>query len=234
MMYGNVSPLTLKTRFIPSSEFNVDPFFQQTRIEQCNGQLNKGIFEVVRRSQTDKHSMYTSRFVDEIKEFGKARAWAKSLFVLCWHGYTLHVLITHVPTVQFRSCLIVLTVNSQHPNTTIAIRYIIQAFAQTGTRLRRPIYALRTSFVRLHKYFALLLLYPLYDIVESDVNWLFTYPAHHLNKLGLIASSYDFWFLYTKLYFCTFDPEAECSNWGSSPFNTNRRKMSRKEFSLCS
>ena len=80
-LYGTHPPTAWKTKVIATKEADVDPIFHAMRHEEFNGLMQRGMFTFVPRQQADDHRIYTSRFVDEIRNFGTAPARAKSRFV---------------------------------------------------------------------------------------------------------------------------------------------------------
>lgn len=199
--YGVASPSVFKKMVIPTAEADKDPIFEVALHEEFTGLLEKGMFKFVCREPADGHRVYTSRFVDEIKDYGTPRARDKSRFVLCGHGDRQHGLLTHAPTVQRCSYRIVLSVNSQQPNRKVASGDITQAFAQSRTPVARPIFAKAPTFLGLGHDIILMLLYPLYGLSESGVHWLYRYHGHHRSRLRIRHAAYGYCSLYSNGYF---------------------------------
>jgi hypothetical protein len=83
------------------------------------------------------------------------------------------------------------------------LRNITQAYVQSITSLNRDFFF--RSFVELIKHLdidtnsILKIIKSLYDVFEIDNHWFVIYHAHHVNKLEMSQSIYDFCFLHTDM-----------------------------------
>jgi hypothetical protein len=95
-------------------------------------------------------------------------------------------------------CLIVV-----FSNMNLYLKNIIQTYVQSITSLNRDFFV--RLFIELIKHFdiasnsILKMIKSLYDVFEIDNHWFVTYHAHHVNKLDMIKSTYDFCLLHTNM-----------------------------------
>jgi hypothetical protein len=95
-------------------------------------------------------------------------------------------------------CLIVV-----FSNMNLYLRNIIQTYVQSITSLNRDFFV--CSSVELIKHFDIVsnnilkMIKSLYDVFEINNHWFATYHAHHVNKLDMTQSIYDFCLFHTNM-----------------------------------
>ncbi len=112
-----------------------NPIFAGPRKEELDGLFRRKCIKLVDASKARGHRVYHGRWVEVVKVGGKAR----SRLVVCATDEDLE-LQTYAPTVQRISTRIGFCYASCRPDITISCRDVTQAFIQSDTNLRRPIY----------------------------------------------------------------------------------------------
>lgn len=59
-----------------------DPSFKQSRLNEFNKLMERGVFCIVPRAEANGYQIYSARFVDEIKKVGAPEAFEKSRLVV--------------------------------------------------------------------------------------------------------------------------------------------------------
>jgi hypothetical protein len=168
--------------------------FAESRRKEMNGLLERGIFEPVDKADVPPGTrIFTLRFVDEVKNPGTDKAFEKSrLVVRAFNDEEKDIVLTESPTIQRCSQRLILCLAACKDNTDIYLRDVTQAYTQSETLLNRDFYvrpppelqeALDSDIVKVVR--------PLYGIPEAGNHWFRTYHKHHVNRLGMMTSTFD-------------------------------------------
>jgi hypothetical protein len=184
--------------------FLQDTQYEASRQTEVVGLLEKGVFEVIPKSNVPKGvRIFNSRFVDEIKNKGTEKELMKSrLVVQAYNDDEKHLVLTQSPTIQRISQRIVLCIAATSMETTgLYLRDISQAYVQSTTSLNRdfyvnPPYELAQQ-LNLQNDSILKVVKPLYGVPEAGNHWFKTYHSHHLKELSMKQSTYDPCLLYS-------------------------------------
>ncbi|CEJ95277.1 Putative Polyprotein [[Torrubiella] hemipterigena] len=173
------------------------PFEVSDRTEIDN-LLARGVFEFrpFDPIQHDGIRVFGSRMVREIKGKGTPRPYEKSRLVI--RGYNDEgkaLILTQSPTIQRASqrLLVAIAPSLTKRGIFLWLRDITQAYAQSTTPLQRTILAKLPDQIR-DKYptgTIMRVIKPLYGIPEAGTHWWATYSRHHLDKLGMVMSTFD-------------------------------------------
>ncbi len=149
------------------------------------------------KSEAENHRIFGARFVDTIKNEGTPNAFEKSRLVIQAFNDKLHGLLTHAPTVQRSSQRLLFALAAILPEWKVMSRDVSQAYTQSKSPLKRPIYVQPLPEFGLSDDMVLKVECPLYGIPEAGVHWFVTYQKHHIERLGMQPASHDFCLLYT-------------------------------------
>jgi hypothetical protein len=185
--------------------FQDDSQYETSRETEIAGLLEKGVFEVVPRSDVPEGvRIFNSRFVDEIKNEGTNKELKKSrLVVQAYHDDDKHTVLTQSPTIQRISQRVILSIAAMTIDTTgLYLRDISQAYVQSTSLLNRDFYIkppreLATK-LNLEEGSVVKVLKPLYGVPESGNHWYKTYHSHHVKELSMEQSTYDPCLLYSN------------------------------------
>ncbi|KAI0996581.1 hypothetical protein K3495_g11603 [Podosphaera aphanis] len=152
----------------------------------------RGVFEFVNFSDIPPNvRIFNSRFVDQIKNAGTAKAFEKSrLVVQAFKDNDKKMVLTQSPTIQ-RMSQRLLICSALYKNFDIFTRDISQAYTQSKSHLVRNFFVRPPADLDLPNDVFLKVLLPLYGVPEAGTHWFRTYLNHHIAKLDLIQSSYD-------------------------------------------
>ncbi len=179
--------------------------FAAFRQKEINDLIEKDVFQSVR---TDDVSfdvrIFNFRFVDEIKHFDIDKAFEKSRFVVqTFNDQNKNLMLTQSFTIQRISQRLIVCLIVVFSKMNLYLRDIIQTYVQSITSLNRDFFV--RSSVELIKHLdidtnsILKIVKSLYDVLEADNHWFVIYHAHHVNKLEMSQSIYDFCFLHTDM-----------------------------------
>lgn len=179
--------------------------FKKSRQKEVIGLLERGVFKRVERHEIPSGTrIFRSRFVDEIKNQGTAKAFEKSRLVIqAFNDKEKHIVLTQSPTIQRVSqriilCIAMMTLLVQ---TNLYLRDITQAYVQANTELNR-LFFIRPPpelilAMGINNDDILQVILPLYGIPEAGNHWFKTYHTHHLEELSMEQSTYDPCLLYS-------------------------------------
>ena len=121
--------------------FYLSPFVESKR-KEINGLLEKITFEVVSISEVPKDTrIFSSRFVDKIKNAGMTTVLEKSRLVLqAYNNDGKDMILIHAPTIQRMSQRLILALSAMNPQLDLYLRDISQAYVQSITSLNRQFY----------------------------------------------------------------------------------------------
>lgn len=159
--------------------------------------MERGVFITVNKSDSDGLRIYGSYFVDTVKQEGTPNAFEKSRLVVQIFNDN-HGLMTHAPTVQQSSQLLLLALFVSGPTFKFFARDVSQSYLNSKTNIKLPIFVRppaihgypRETFFRVNS--------PLYGIPEAVLHWYYTYHKYHVNNLKMKPSIYDTCLLYTE------------------------------------
>lgn len=172
--------------------------FDDSRIAEFNGLMNRGVFKVVHELEAKGNRIYGSRFVDTIKNEGKPEAFAKSRLVVQAFNDKDHGLLTYAPTVQRMSQRLLLCLCAMDDQLQFFTRDVSQAYVQAETSTQRQIFVRPPASLNFPSETLLQVQKPLYGIPEAGLHWFRTYHNHHKFQLYLQPAAHDQCFLYTK------------------------------------
>ena len=180
-----------------------DDTYTNSRQKETLGLLEKDVFEVIPQAPKGVR-IFNSRFVDEIKNPGTEKAFAKSrLVVQAFNDQEKDLVLTQSPTIQRISQRLILCLATlQEQATGLYLRDISQAYVQSTTSLNRNFYIYPprelADIIDLPKGAILKVVKPLYGVPEAGNHWFKTYHSHHINALGMTQSTYDPCLLYSN------------------------------------
>lgn len=182
-------------RQIPQSSDNKK--YTASRQKEVDGLMQRGVFTIAKENDAKGLRIYGSRFVDTMKNEGTPEAFEKSRLVV--QGFNdKHDFLTHSPTVQRASQRLLLAIAPCDPRMEFIIRDVSQAFVQSETSIKRPIFVRPPSILGYPHGTLFRVNRPLYGIPEAGIHWFYTYHRYHMNKLNMRPSIYDMCLLYTK------------------------------------
>ena len=154
--------------------------------------MESGVFEVVHvREIPPGVRLFTSRFVDEIKQSGTPQAYEKSrLVVRAYQDRDKENILVQSPTIQRISQRLLLAVTVLLW-LTLYTRDIIQAYVQSTTRLNHLIFIKPPPEMGLPTNMVLQVVRPLYGVPEAGNHWYATYSNHFIKRLNMRPSTYD-------------------------------------------
>ncbi|RAL67593.1 hypothetical protein DID88_008346 [Monilinia fructigena] len=178
--------------------------YTESRRKEVDGLMENGVFKIVSKASIPPGTrLFKSRFVDEMKDEGTDKAYAKSrLVVQAYQDEGKTTVLTQSPTIQRVSQRIVLALaailRASNKHIQVYLRDITQAYTQSTTTLNRPIYMEAPKEVGLEDGYVLYVIKPLYGIPEAGNHWFGTYHNHHRDKLNMTQSTYDPCLLYSN------------------------------------
>ncbi|KAI1008166.1 hypothetical protein K3495_g77 [Podosphaera aphanis] len=183
-------PLRYRENIFMNNE--LQPDFIDSRQKELNGLLDRGVFGFININDIPLNArIFNSRFVDRIKNEGKANAIKKSrLVVQAYKDDNKKSVLTYSPTIQRMSQRLILSL-ALYNNFDIFTRDISQAYTQSKSHLARDFYVRPPKELALPADTLLKVLRPLYGVPEVGTHWFQTYHNHHVQKLDLKYSSYD-------------------------------------------
>ena len=149
------------------------PIFVDSRKKELDGLFSRNAIEIVDYNISRGHRIYRGSWVETLKPDGKS----KSRMVICATGERLDSL-TYSPTVRRISTRIGFAFASCRTALVAKCRDITQAFVQSDTVLRRPIFLEMLHELRQKgKKKVLFVKRPLYGLPEIPLNWYTTYAS---------------------------------------------------------
>lgn len=183
--------------FLKESKETNSSRFEQSRMKELKGLIEKGVFLPVPKSEAANHRLFGTRFVDIVKHPGTPQAYEKSRLVVQGYNDDADGLLTHSPTVQRSSQRLLLALAPSFPDWTIASRDVKQAYTQSKQPLSRPIFVKPPKEFGLTSETILKVQCPLYGIPEAGISWFWTYVRHHRELLHMKSADHDMCLLYT-------------------------------------
>jgi len=178
-----------------NSVTSIKPPFTESRYNEINGLLERGVFRVVDETDVPKGTrIFNSRFVDEIRNSGTNQAFEKSrLVVQAYNDAEKSLVLTQSPTIQRCSQRLLLAIATMlHGNKlNLYLRDITQAYVQSTTALTRDIFVRPPQELQLDRTEVLKITKPLYGVPEAGNHWFNTYHRHHIERLRMEQSTYD-------------------------------------------
>ena len=164
---------SFKSRIVKNAaeELGDANFFKDTRKAELQGLLDRGVFVPVHISEAKGHRIFGGRFVDEIKNVDTQNEKKKSRFVVQAFQDKKHGRMTHSPTVQRSSQRLLLCLAAMTPELQFFTRDISQAYTQSDTRMKRPVFVKAPKELGLSDDMVLRVDLPLYGIPEAGVHW---------------------------------------------------------------
>lgn len=111
------------------------PIFAESRKSEIDGLFQRDAIAIVDASERRGHRLYRGSWIESLNSDGRA----KSRIVVCATNERLNQM-TYSPTVQRISTRLGYTFASCRPDFSIKCRDVTQAFIQSDTLLRRPVY----------------------------------------------------------------------------------------------
>ena len=189
------------TVFLESEEIGeafVSTPFENSRLNEVNGLVDKGVFQVVDNMEVPQGTrIFNARFVDEVKNQGTDKEFNKSrLVVQAYNDENKHTVLTESPTLQRISQRLVLCLAAILMETTnLFLRDITQAYVQAMTLLNRPFFIIPppelAEALNVEPGFVVKVIRPLYGVPEAGNHWYKTYQSHHIEELSMQQSTYD-------------------------------------------
>ncbi len=137
--------------------------------------FDKEVFHLFPRQEAHNHRIYHGSWIDTIK---KDRTVRSRIVVCATNDYTN--MLKYSPTIQRTSTRLAFSFAACRPDFVGSCRDIKQAFVQSDTILRRPIYMELPHEMRDgNENMILKVVKPLYGLPESSLNWFATYIAHY-------------------------------------------------------
>ncbi len=179
--------------------------FVAFRQKKINDLIEKSVFRSISKNDVSSDvRIFNFRFVDEIKHFDIDKAFEKSrLVVQTFNDQNKNLMLTQSFTIQRVNQRLIVCFIVVFSKMNLYLRDIIQTYVQSITSLNRDFFV--RSFVELIKHLdidtdsILKIVKSLYDVFEVDNHWFVIYHAHHVNKLEMSQSIYDFCFLHTDM-----------------------------------
>lgn len=174
------------------------PNFEASRRKELDGLLDRGVFRIAKISDIPPGTrIFGSRFVDEVKFKGTEKAFEKSrLVVQAYNDAGKEHILTQAPTIMRASQRLILAFSLVRPDLDIYLRDISQAYTQSTSSMSRDVFIRAPKEMNLGPNAALQVVLPLYGIPEAGTHWFRTYHKHHIDKLGMIPSTFDTCLLY--------------------------------------
>lgn len=119
------------------------------------------------------------------------------MYVFITFNDTKYGLITHAPTVQRSSVLLLLAFVVCDPSLRLYSRDVSQAYTQSFTKLSRPMYVKTPAVMKRPRDIIICLDRPLYGLPEAAAHRFKTHHNHHTETLGTSAATYNPCLLYT-------------------------------------
>lgn len=164
--------------------------YYSSRMSELNGLREMGTFQVVPKSESEGHRLYSSVFVDKIKSDGSK----KSRLCVAAFNDDQHRLFTAAPTVKRMSLRLLISLSTMY-GVGLHTRDVSKAFIQSTTTLRRPVYVrapkelnVGSNILKINR--------PLYGMPESPIHWYNTYLSYHKDELGMRTTPMDNCLLY--------------------------------------
>ncbi|RAL58350.1 hypothetical protein DID88_005767 [Monilinia fructigena] len=185
---------------------NSDPTsaYVESRRKEIDGLMENKVFKIIPESEVPPGTrIFTSKFVDEMKNEGTEKAFPKSrLVVQAYKDGDKTSVLTQSPTIQRVSQRIIIslaaTMRVSSPGISVYLRDITQAYTQSTTNLNRVFYVRAPKEFGLEKGFILHVVKPLYGVPEAGNHWFNTYHGHHKGRLKMEQSTYDPCLLHTN------------------------------------
>ncbi len=147
---------------------------------------DSGCFEIVDAKEATRHRIYRHSFVDTVKHDGRR----KSRLCVAAFNDKDHGLFTAAPTVKRISIRLMLSICASFKYQ-LYTRDVKQAFIQSKTKLRRPVYMRAPPEMALPKHQLLKVVRSLYGMPEAPMHWFKTYGDHHREKLAMDPIPFD-------------------------------------------
>ena len=138
------------------------------------------------KSEAQGLRIYRHSFVNKLKDNGEK----KSRLCVAAFNDKNHGLFTAAPTIKRISLRLMVSISSTY-KVRLNIRDVKQAFPQSKTALRRPVYMKPPPEMRIEKGKLLKVVKPLYGMPESTVHWFKTYGDYHKNELEMQQTAMD-------------------------------------------
>ena len=178
--------------------------FQAFQLKKIMKLFKKKNFEIIHRKNVFTNArIFNFRFVDKIKHFDINKTFEKSrLIIQIYNDMKKNLVLTQTPTIQRISQRLVVCLAAilQNDDVQLYLQNITQMYVQLKSSFNRDFY-IRSS----QEFIALLkinsdcifkIIKPLYNVFETDNHWFVTYHNHHISKLDMMQSIYDFCLLY--------------------------------------
>jgi hypothetical protein len=179
--------------------------FAAFRQKKINDLIEKDVFQSINKNDVSLDvRIFNFRFVDEIKHFDIDKAFEKSRFVMqTFNDQNKNLMLIQSSIIQRINQRLIVCLIVVFSNMNLYLKNIIQTYVQLITSLNRDFFV--RSFVELIKHLDIIsnsilkMIKSLYDVLEIDNHWFVTYHAHHVNKLNMTQSIYDFCLLHTNM-----------------------------------
>jgi hypothetical protein len=179
--------------------------FAAFRQKEINDLIEKDVFQSVRIDDVSFDvRIFNFRFVDEIKHLDIDKTFEKSRLVMqTFNDQNKNLVLTQSSIIQRISQRLIVCLIVVFSNMNLYLRNIIQTYVQSITSLNRDFFV--RSSVELIKHLDIVsnsilkMIKSLYDVLKIDNHWFVTYHAHHVNKLDMTQSIYDFCLLHTNM-----------------------------------
>ncbi len=179
--------------------------FAAFRQKEINDLIEKDVFQSIRIDDVSLDvRIFKFRFVDEIKHLDIDKAFEKSRLVMqTFNDQNKNLMLIQSFIIQRINQRLIVCLIVVFSKMNLYLRDIIQTYVQSITSLNRDFFV--RSFVELIKHLdidtnsILKIIKSLYDVFEADNHWFVIYHAHHVNKLEMSQSIYDFCLLHTDM-----------------------------------
>ncbi len=179
--------------------------FAESRQKEINDLIEKDVFQSINKNDVSFDvRIFNFRFVNEIKHLDIDKAFEKSRLVMqIFNDQNKNLILIQSSIIQRVNQRLIVCLIVVFSKMNLYLRNIIQTYVQSVTSLNRDFFV--RSFVELIKHLniasnsILKMIKSLYDVLEIDNHWFVTYHAHHVNKLDMTQSTYDFCLLHTNM-----------------------------------
>lgn len=137
---------------------------------EFNGLVDRGLFSLVPVSKDKGCRIYNTHLVDEVKNAGKPKAYEQSRLVVEAYNGSDHGLLTNLPTVQRVSRRLLLAVYTMNEEISSLPRHVSQAYVQSETTTRQPIFVRPPTVLNLSINTLLQVKRPLYGLSEAGLH----------------------------------------------------------------
>ena len=155
--------------------------FKDARKKELQGIIDNKTFKIVKRSSVPQGiRIYGTRFVGSFKTVGDVTNLKSRLIAQNYQDEDAKTIATKSPTIQRASQRMICITGASHKRHRPYNRDMPQAYVQAKTPLERTIYLEAPEEMGLQPDECLLVIRPLYGILESDLHWFLTFQDHHI------------------------------------------------------